>query len=135
MHSNLAILQSGKHKPMPQNLWCRQIYQIPIINVLGMRQVEINALLLQGLVFFGVLEDLHQGQQGGQAHLVVFGGDAGLKVLEGGCGPALLHHLAGQGHLDAQELVALAVLALPRLEEARQAFNLGRVSVGKDFRI
>jgi hypothetical protein len=47
-----------------------------------MSEIKINALLLQSYVFLGVLEDLHQTEKGGQAHLVILGTDAGFQVLK-----------------------------------------------------
>ena len=101
--------------------------------ILGVSEIEINALLLQGFVFLGMFEDFHQSQQGGQAHFVVFGGDAGLQVIERGLLPVLLHYFARHGHFDAEELVAFAILAFACLEEARQAFDLRRVLMGEDL--
>ena len=98
-----------------------------------MRDVKIHASLLQGLVFFGMFEDLHQSQQGGQAHFVVLGGNASFKVFERGLLPTLFHHLACDRHLDTKEFIALAILSFARLEESGETFNLGGVLLCKDF--
>ena len=98
-----------------------------------MGQIEVNALLLQGFVFLGVLEDLHQGQQSGQAYFVVLRADAGFQILKRGLLPALLHHIAGSRHFNAKELIPLAILSLPRLEETRQVDGLLRILSGEDF--
>ena len=64
---------------------------------------------------------------------MVFGGNAGLQLIERDGLPALLDNLAHDRHLDAEELVALAVLALAGLEETAQVRGLFGVLAMKDF--
>ena len=78
-------------------------------------------------------KDLHQRQQRGEPHLVILAGDAFFQVLQAGFPPAGLHDLPRHGHLDAEELVALAILPRPRLEEPGQPFHLARIGPRGDF--
>ena len=89
-----------------------------------MGEVEVDTALLQGLVALGVFEYLHQGEQGGQAYLMVGRKDALLEVVEGALFPYMIDHFAGTRHLDSKELVALAILPRGSLEETGQAFDL-----------
>jgi hypothetical protein len=78
-------------------------------------------------------EDLHQHQQRGEPHLVILAGDAFLQVLQAGLPPACLYHLPGHGNFDAEELVALAVLSRPGLEETGEPGHLAFIGPGGDF--
>ena len=78
-------------------------------------------------------KDLHQRQQRGEPHLVILAGNALFQVLQAGFPPARFYHLPRHGHLDSEELVALAVLPRPGLEEPGQPFYLAFVSPCSDF--
>ena len=78
-----------------------------------------------------VLEYLHQGQQGGKADLVIFGGDALFQLFKIHLPPAASYDLPRYGDLDSQELIALAVLAGAGLEEAGEACDLRRVGMSE----
>ncbi len=97
-----------------------------------MSQIKINALLLQSLVFFGVLEDLNQGQKRGQTHFMKFGSNASLQIIETSVGPTLLHLFSYDRHLDTQKLVAFAVLSFARLEKAGEVGGLLGILMEKD---
>ena len=81
-----------------------------------------------------MLENLHQREQGGEAHFVILAGDALLQLREPHRAPAAANHLARDGHFDTQELVAFAILAGARLEKAGEAGHLGGVGAGCHFR-
>jgi hypothetical protein len=85
-----------------------------------------------------VLEYFYEGEERGQPDFVVFAGDALFQFREAArvsvprraqFSPTLFHYFTGHGNLDSQELVALAVLARPGLEKARQPLDLRRVGL------
>ena len=64
---------------------------------------------------------------------MVLGCNAALQLIERDGLPAFFYNLTHHGHLDAEELVALAVLALAGLKETAQVFGLCGVLAVKDF--
>ena len=124
-------------QPDSQQRIAGQVHEIPVVDEGGVGEVEIDARFLRHSRLdrgsFRMPEDLHQGEQGGEAHFVKFARDAGLELVETHLPPAFLHHVARHGHLDAEEPVAFAILSRPRLEEAGQACNLRRVGMGQHF--
>ena len=105
--------------------------RVRLVHGLQMAEVEIDTPLLLCRVAAGVVEPLHQCQQGRQPHLVVFRSQAFLQVAEAALRPQRFHHSAGHGHLDAEETVSLAILPLAGLEETHQPFHLSGVGLGK----
>ena len=76
-------------------------------------------------------EDLHQRQQGRQAHLVVFGTDAFFQVVKTGGPPAIFHYGPRYRNLDTQELIAITILSRTGFEEPGQPLHLGRVGTSQ----
>ena len=117
------------HEPLSQKLIARKVDKVPVVDERRVRKIEVHAPLLHCNVLFCVLEDLNECQQGGEAHFVIFVGDAFFQIVEGGLFPQVFDNTARDGDLDAQELIALAVLAGTGLEEARESSDLRRVAV------
>ena len=59
---------------------------------------------------------------------MVWGSDAFFEVVEGAFFPNTIDHIAVARHLDAKELVALAILSGCCLKETGQAFDLAVVA-------
>ena len=134
-------------QPFAQERVAGQVHQIPVVDALGMGEVEVDARLLGDARFFCshpssycshsgldpesfcVFVYFYQREQRRQPHFVEFAPDARLQRREVQLLPAVLHDGARHGDLDPQKLVALAVLAGAGLEEARQAGHLRGVGV------
>ena len=114
-------------EPFPEEGVAAQVHEVPVVDAVGVGEVELDARLLQRRRLFCVPEHLHQRQQGGEAHFVKFARDAFLEVLEGRLAPAVADHRARHGDLDSQELIPFAVLPGPGLEKPRQPGHLPRV--------
>ena len=121
-------------QPLPQQRVAAQVHQVPVVDPVGMGKVEIDTGALERRILPGMPELLHQRQQRRQPHFMIFTGNARLKLRDTDLLPACLHHRARDGDLDPQEAVALAVLARPGLEEARQAGHLRGVGVRAHLR-
>ena len=115
------------HQPFAQQGIAAQVHQVPVVDAVRMRQVEVDATLPEGSVFPRMSENLHQRQQGRQPHLVILGSDAALQEGPVGLLPACFYDGPRYGNLDSQELVALAVLAGAGFEESAQARDLRRI--------
>ena len=120
-------------QPFAQQGIAGQIHQVPVIDPVGMRQIEFNASLTEGRIFFGVGEDLDQGQQSRQPDLVIRTRDTGFQVPETAGTPAGFHHAARHGHLDTQKLVPFPILSRPGLEKPGKPLHLGGVGMGQHF--
>ena len=99
-----------------------------------MRQIEIDAPLLHLGGLFGMLENLHQGKQCGQTHLVVFGPHALIQTIERALLPQLSHNRAYLRHLDTKKDIPFAILAGAGLEEIGQNRSLFVVTQGINLR-
>ena len=120
-------------QPLAQQRVARQVHEVPVVDPVGMRQVEIHALMLRDARSLRVLEDLHQRQQPRQPHLVVLARQAFLQLRKPHLAPAALHHLARHRHLDSQELIPLPILSRPGPEKPRQPRHLPRVGMSVHF--
>ena len=120
-------------EPFAEERVAGEVDEVPVVDAVGVIQIEFDALLLDRRLL-RVPEDLHEGEEGGEAQLVVLAGDAFFEVLETRLPPAVFDNGARHGDLDSQELVALAVLARAGLEEAREPRHLGRVRVREHLR-
>ena len=127
---HLAVLVE---EPDPENLVTGEIHQVPVVHVLEVRQVEADVQLLQSPVALGGLEKLHQREQSSESQLVVFGCNADLQLIERDGFPTLFDDFAHHRHLDAEELIALAILTLAGLEETAQVLSLLGVLAVEDF--
>jgi len=116
-------------EPFAEERVAGEVDEVPVVDAVGVIQIEFDALLLLDRRLLRVPEDLHEGEQGGEAQLVVLAGDAFFEVVETRLPPAFADDRARHGNLDSQELVALAVLAGAGLEEAREPRHLGGVRV------
>ena len=106
-----------------------EVYEIPVVNVLCMREVEVYGLLLESRSLFGVGENLHQAEQRRQPNFMELRGYALLQIFPGGFLPAFLYNGAGYGHFDSQELISVSVFSFPGFEEAHEPFHLALISL------
>ena len=97
------------------DLWGREVNQVPIVNLLGIGEVEVADSPPGGIVALVELAD--ENDQGQQPFLVYVGVQQAFDLGEGQA-LEVLGDLAGHRNLDANEMVSLTVLAGARLEEA-----------------
>ena len=74
-------------------------------------------------------KDLHQREQRGQTHFMIFTRNTFFQVVEIQRAPAALDHFARHRHLDAQELIPFPILTRPGLEKTGKTVDLRRVGV------
>ena len=117
----------GVHEVFSDNLWRREVYQVPVVHITQMRKIEIDAAPLQFPVGSGMGELLNEHEQCGKTYLVIFRRDAFLKIGETCASPAFPHYLPGHGNLDAEEPVPFPILTRPCAEEARKPWHLLRI--------
>ena len=110
--------------PGAEDFVAGEVDEVPVVHRRKVVEVEVNAPLLFGGVFLGVVKTLYQDQQTRQPHFVPLRCQTLLKVVPTALFPVFLHHRAGDGHLDAKKTVALAVLSRSRLEKPRQIYRL-----------
>ncbi len=118
-------------EPGPEYLVAGEIHQIPVVDEIGMGEVEGDTLLLETGVLLTVPEKLHERQKRSHTDFMIRASDGGFEVFKGGTFPALLHNRTDDGDPDAEEPVPLAILSGPSLEETGQASHLGGVSMRK----
>ena len=117
---------------MPQNLIDRQIHQVPIICPFRILQVERHYLvaLLNGLPvvlqpFRGQpLELIDKNQKAAEPHLMPARHQQFRHFIQRETSIYMLNYLANLWRLDAQELVALTIVARPGLEEPQHSLSL-----------
>ncbi len=114
-------------EPLPEQGVAAEVDEVPVVDAVGVGEVEVDAgaLAVRGLAF--VVEDFDEGEEGGEAEFVVVAPDAFFEVGEINFSPGRFDDFAGRGDLDSQELIAFAVLAGAGLEEAGEAGDQGGV--------
>ena len=113
---------------MAEYLWCRQIHQVPIVCTFGIFEVEHKDVvtLMNGLDIvdkaFGSqsFEVPDEYQESAESYLVPPAGQQLGNLAQGYVLRCCFHDLARLRHLDAEELIAIAVFSRSRLEEAHQ---------------
>ncbi len=117
-------------KPCAEQVVAAQVDKVPVVDMGGVAEVEVDAALAERHVFLGVGEYLHESEEGSKAHLMVGAGDAPFEFVKAGGAPAFLDHTSCHWNLDANKLVAFAILSFAALKEARQTCHLAFVSMG-----
>ncbi len=105
-------------KPCAEQVVAAQVDKVPVVDMGGVAEVEVDAALAERHVFLGMGEYLYESEEGGKAHLMVGTEDAPFEVVKAGCAPAVLDHTSCHRHFDAEKLVAFAILSFAALEEA-----------------
>ena len=122
-------------QPCTEQFVTAQVYEIPVVDMAQVRQIEADAAFLQDDIAFRTGELLHQCEQRGKAHLMEFRRYTFLEFREIHIPPACGNYLPRDRNLDPEEPVSLTVLSRAGLEEARKSRNLLRVPLGKHRRI
>lgn len=120
-------------EPVAEELVAAEVHEVPVVDAVGMGEVEVYAAAATVVVTAGVLVYLHQDEEGAEAHLVPRRGKGVLDVGKGAAAPHGLHHATGDGHLDAEEPVAVAVLPGAGLEEPAEGDGLLIVAERKEL--
>lgn len=105
-------------KPCAEQVVAAQVDKVPVVDMGGVAEVEVDAALAERHGFLGVGEYLYESEEGSKARLMVGAGDALFKFIEAGGAPAFFDHTSCHRHLDAKKLVAFAILSFATLEEA-----------------
>ena len=78
-------------QPHAEQWIAAQVHQVPVVDTVGMGEVEIDAAAAVGFRL-RMREDIHQRQQSRQPQLVILAADAALQLLEADVLPARLHN-------------------------------------------
>ena len=128
-----AVAQTGRQQqPVAQNLGGGKVYQVPVVGLSGILQIERQYLVAVADGLFVICQSLrglslklcHEYQQSAEPHFVPMRHQQLRHLAKGevlGCEPDDLTRLR---HLQSQEFVALAIFARFSLEEAHQHSSL-----------
>ena len=113
---------------MSDNLRSRKVHEVPVVGIVGIFEIHLHngipsfdgCFVIRFLFCRQFLETLDEQKEAAQTNLVIAIGQQFGNLLERHV-LGVFHDLARLGHFQSQELVALAIFALARLEESHQA--------------
>ena len=121
-----------EHQPVAKYLWCRQIYQVPVVGLLGIFQIEHqdfvpfpDSLRIIDEPFRCLsLEMPDEYQQSAEPHFMPRAHQQSGYLAQWCILRYCFHHFSRLWHLHAQELITIAVLPRSRLEKSHQHLPL-----------
>ena len=111
------------HKPFTEKGIAAQIHEVPVIDVLKVSEIEVNAVFSPLRVPLRPSENLDQGQESRQPDLMVLARNAFFQFCIVSVAPACPDHFTCHGNLYSQKLVTFSVLPGAAFEKSRQSGN------------
>ena len=111
------------HYLVAYNIWCAEVYKIPVVDAVGVREVEVGYMPFFFRVFACFLVALHERQKCRQPVLVDFAGEHLGYGLQRGV-EGLFGYLPVGWHHHSDKFVAFAIFAFACLEKAAKYVGL-----------
>lgn len=116
-------------EPFAEEGIAAEVDEVPIVDVLGVGEVEVDVGFLCGGVFLGVAKEFDEDEECGEANFVIGAGNAFLEFVHRTLIPKGFDYLSGGGHFDAEKEVAFAILSGAAFEKSHEPFRLGGVGL------
>ena len=104
---------------LPSIIWCAEVYKIPVVDAVGVGEVELGYPVFLCGVFACLPVALHERQKCRQPVLVDFAGEHLGYGLQRGV-EGLFGYMPVGGHHHSDKFVAFAIFAFAGLEKAAQ---------------